>query len=157
MSKIHQNGFTLIELMMAVAIIGIITAIAFPNYMDYMDRSKRSIGMALLQELSALQERRYAQNGAYVTSNNDLGKLVGRSKSLEGAGTTQRVVSENLYYRVSVSSVAGDGGYTLTAAPGPAFNDPACGDLTLNALGVKGRVLGSPQPPKPKTVEQCWK
>lgn len=154
MNKTYQNGFTLIELMMAVAIIGIVAAIAIPNYMDYMDRSKRSIGMALLQELAALQERRYAQNGAYITSNSDLDKLVGRSKSLGGSG---RVVSENLYYEVSVSSVANDGGYTLTAVPGPAFKDPACGDLTLNALGVKGRVLSDPPPPKPKTVEQCWK
>lgn len=154
MSRTHQKGFTLIELMMAVAIIGIIAAIAIPNYMDYMDRSKRSVGMALLQELAALQERRYAQNGAYITSNSDLEKLVGRSKSLEGSGATQRVVSENLYYQVSVSSVADDGGYTLTAAPGPAFNDPACGDLTLNALGVKGRSASGPDA---MPLEQCWK
>lgn len=153
MNKTYQNGFTLIELMMAVAIIGIVAAIAIPNYMDYMDRSKRSIGMALLQELAALQERRYAQNGAYVTSNNDLDKLVGRSKNLEGAGATRRVVSENLYYQVFVSSVAGDGGYTLTAVPGPAFSDPACGNLTLNALGIKGRSASGPDA---KSLEECW-
>jgi len=153
MSKTHQNGFTLIELMMAVAIIGIVAAIAIPNYMDYMDRSKRSVGMALLQELAALQERRYAQNSAYITSNSDLDKLAGSSKTLDGAGAAQRVVSENLYYRVSVSSIAGDGGYTLTAAPGPAFSDPACGNLTLNALGIKDRSASGPDA---KSLEECW-
>lgn len=156
MSRTHQKGFTLIELMMAVAIIGIIAAIAIPNYMDYMDRSKRSVGMALLQELAALQERRFAQTSAYVTSNADLNKLVGSSKELlnSGGGAAQRVVSENQYYQVSVASVAGDGGYTLTATPGPAFSDPACGNLTLNALGVKGRsASGAGALP----VEQCWK
>ncbi len=155
MSKTHQNGFTLIELMMAVAIIGIIAAIAIPNYMDYMDRSKRSVGMALLQELAALQERRFAQTSAYVTSNGDLDKLVGSSKELNNAaGAAQRVVSENLYYEISVASAAGDGGYTLTATPGPAFSDPACGNLTLNALGVKGRSASGPDA---LLLEQCWK
>lgn len=151
MSRTHQKGFTLIELMIAVVIISIIAAIAIPNYMDYMDRSKRSVGMALLQELAALQERRFAQTSAYVTSNADLDKLVGHSKSLNGAtGVSRRVVSENLYYEISVASVAGDGGYTLTATPGPAFSDPACGNLTLNALGIKGHTGALP-------LEQCWK
>lgn len=155
MSRTHQKGFTLIELMIAVVIISIIAAIAIPNYMDYMDRSKRSVGMALLQELAALQERRFAQNSEYITSNADLNKLVGSSKQLNNAaGAARRVVSENLYYEISVASVAGDGGYTLTATPGPAFSDPACGSLTLNALGVKGRTASGSDA---LDVEQCWK
>ena len=59
------------------------------------------------------------------------------------------VRSDNSYYDMSVSSVANDGGYTLTATQ--KFGDVACGNLTLNALGIKGRSGSG------KTVEQCWK
>lgn len=150
--KRQQLGFSLIELMLAVAIVGILAAIAIPNYQDYITRSKRAEGMALLQEMSALQERFYAQNGRYVTSNNDIGRLASSTSQVTGSGSSQRIRSENGYYHVAVASQAGDGGYTLTAEQ--QIGDGSCGNLTLNAIGVKGRsATGSDA----KTVEQCWK
>jgi type IV pilus assembly protein PilE len=138
-----QAGFTLIEAMVAVAIIGILAAIAIPNYSEYVARSKRSEGMALLSDAAVRQERFFAQNNSYVTANANIGQLALRNTS----GTT--VNSDNGYYRLTVGTVAGDGGYTLTATP--TFVDGPCGALALNALGVKGRSGSG------KTIEQCWK
>jgi len=76
MNMAKQRGFTLIELMIAVVVIGILAAIAVPNYQEYMTRSKRTEGMALLQEMAARQERFYAQNNNYVTNNANIGQLV---------------------------------------------------------------------------------
>ncbi|WP_137970891.1 type IV pilin protein [Pseudomonas sp. F(2018)] len=143
MNKRSASGFTLIEVMMVIGIIGILAAIAIPNYTEYLNRSKRSEGKALLIEIAARQERFYAQNTRYVTDSANIAQLAMHKTS----GTV--VSSENGYYEVTVSTSAGDGGYTLTATQ--KIGDVGCGNLTINALGVKGRSGSG------KTVEECWK
>lgn len=133
-----QNGFTLIELMVTVVIIGILASIAFPSYQEFVKRGNRTEGQAFLNEVAARQERYYAQNNEYVTSDSDIGKL-----NLKGGNK-----SETEKYVLSLGSSASDGGYTLTATQ--QFGDSACGNLTLTATGVKG-VTGS------KSWEDCWK
>ncbi|WP_079203213.1 type IV pilin protein [Pseudomonas sp. CC6-YY-74] len=139
----YSAGFTLIELMIAVAIIGVLAAIALPNYTEYMTRSKRAEGQALLSDVSARQERFYAQNTNYVTNPANIANLAFPKAA------NNRIISENGYYEVAVSAVASDGGYTLTA--NQTIGDNQCGNLTLNALGVKGRSGTG------KTIEQCWR
>lgn len=137
--KQKQSGFTLIEMMIVVAIIGILAAIAYPSYDEYVKRGNRTEGQALLSDASARQERYFAQNNAYITTDGNIAKL--------GLKTGNK--SETNKYTLTVSKVDGDGGYTLTAEQG--FNDAKCGNLTLNALGKKGRT-GSD-----KAVEECWR
>ncbi|MDH1621352.1 type IV pilin protein [Ectopseudomonas oleovorans] len=136
--KPAQTGFTLIEVMIVVVVIGILASIAYPSYTEYVQRANRSEGQALLADASARQERYFAQNNVYVTSNSDLGKL--------GLGGN---TSETGKYTLSVASANGDGGYTLTATN--TFNDTKCGNLTLNAMGEKGVTASG------ASVSNCWK
>lgn len=137
--KLKQSGFTLIEMMIVVAIIGILAAIAYPSYDEYVKRGNRTEGQALLSDASARQERYFAQNNAYITADVNIAKL----------GLKNGNKSETNKYTLTVSKVDDDGGYTLTAEQ--AFNDAKCGNLTLDALGKKGRT-GSD-----KSVSDCWR
>lgn len=140
--KPNMRGFSLIEVMIVVVIVGILASIAYPSYREYVLRGNRTEGQALLSEATAAQERYYAQNNQYVTATNDLGKLGLRSSTATG------ITSETGKYTLSASSSAGDGGYTLTATQ--TFNDTGCGNLTLNAMGERGNS-GS------RSVAECWR
>jgi len=135
----QQQGFSLMELMIVVAVIGILAGIAYPNYSEYVKRGNRSEGQAFLNDVSARQERYFAQNNAYITSNNDVAKLALKNG----------LVSETGKYQLVLSSSNNDGGYTLTA--NQQFNDTKCGNLTLNARGVRGRT-GSDM-----SIADCWR
>lgn len=132
-----SKGFTLIEVMIVVAIIGILAAIAYPSYDEYVKRGNRAEGQALLNDAAARQERFFSQNFKYATS---IASLYG------GTATTRS--SETKKYALLVSTSAGDGGYTLTADA--QFNDARCGDLTLDALGNKGNGGN-------RDKEYCWR
>lgn len=116
----NNKGFTLIEVMIVVAIIGILAAIAYPSYDEYVKRGNRTEGQAFLSDVAARQERYFSQNNAYITDTDDLAKLGVSASSPTGK------------YTLSLSD---DDGYTLTVENN--FNDTKCEDLTLNALGVR--------------------
>lgn len=117
-----QSGFTLIEVMIVVVIIGILASIAYPSYQEYVRRANRAEGQAFLQDLAARQERYFAQNNSYIVAASDIAKLGGKTSSETG--------------KYNLSAVTNTNSYTLTATP--TFTDTKCGNLTLNALGVKG-------------------
>jgi type IV pilus assembly protein PilE len=114
------GGFTLIELIIAVAVIGILSAIAYPSYQNHLSKSRRTDGMAALMKEAVLQERYAVQNNGCYSS-----AALGGSTSANG------------YYDMSVSSNNCDS-YTLTAtATGVQSSDSDCSILTLDNLGNK--------------------
>ncbi|MBS0429990.1 MAG: type IV pilin protein [Proteobacteria bacterium] len=135
------KGFTLIELMIVVAVIAILAAIAYPSYQEYVLRSRRVEGQALLNDAAARMERWRAQNGEYLKTAEDIKKLKLPSENK----------SENGYY--TLSHVSDGSSYTLTATRALAQQaDKKCGDFTLDSTGKKDLASGTPG-----TVAQCWK
>jgi type IV pilus assembly protein PilE len=156
MSVRNGRGFTLIELMITVAVVAILTAVAFPSYQEHIRKVKRTEGKSALLKAAQLQERFYTSNGAYST---DLAPLFGLT-----AGTAVRSgenpASGNYDLTVATSALSGaaNQAYTLTAAPnasastGGPFADADCGSLTLTSTGVRG-FTGTPSN---RTKDLCW-
>jgi len=131
-----RSGFTLIELMIVVAIIGIITAIAYPSYDQYVTRSKRADAMSALMLAAQSYERYRANKYDYDTS---LGNIFATQVPVEG-GTA--------YYTLSNTAQA-SGGYTLTATPVGSMAGKE-GPITLTNTGARAWT------DKGGTANACW-
>ena len=137
MRKTNQAGFTLIELMITVAVIGILAAIAYPSYTQYVQRAARAEARALLLENAQFLERNYTTSNRYDQTSAGTAITLPR---------TQSPVSGTAKYNLTLSAVAAQS-YTLSAAPTGSMAGDACGTLTLTNAGVQG--AGG-------AVADCW-
>ena len=103
-----QRGFTLIELMIAVVVVGILAAIAFPSFMDSIRKSRRSEAFTALNNVQQAQERFRSNNNAY-TSNLTSSPT---DSTTPGLGLTSSTPSG--YYTIAITN-AGPNTYTITA------------------------------------------
>ena len=136
-------GFTLIELMIVVAIIGVLTLIALPSYESYLIRTHRAEGRKELMTLAAAQERFFTNCNTFAPT------IAGAQSDCSGLGRgSSTPLTENGYYQISLATTAT--GYTLTATPqGHQAKDADCATITLTDTGAKG-FTGS------GTAKQCW-
>ncbi|MDP2179731.1 type IV pilin protein [Methylicorpusculum sp.] len=127
-----QQGFTLIELMITVAIIGILAGIAYPSYQDHVFKSRRADAKAALSGLANAMERYYTENNDYAEARDTNGVPLSTVFS-----PTSPVDGGTAAYNLRINA-AGTSTYTLHAIPtGPQAND-RCGTLTLAHTGAKG-------------------
>lgn len=145
MNKTHlEKGFTLIELMIVVAIIAIIAAIALPSYDASVKRGKRNDGKAYLLDLASQQETFYAQNLSYANS------ITGATQLNTSATSTETFYTLTLAVLPAGCSAAGVKCRTFALTATPTFSDDLCTTLTYNNSGVKGNAgTGS--------VNDCWR
>ncbi|MGH8383966.1 MAG: type IV pilin protein [Pseudomonas sp.] len=127
-----NRGFTLIEIMIVIAIIGIVMTIAAPSFTEYLKKGRRTEVAGLLSEQSQILERFYSQKNAYTGA----------------AGLSQG----NDYY--TITSTLTDQTYLLTAVrkAGTSMATDKCGDFTITNTGVRSMVNAAAG----VTTKDCW-
>jgi type IV pilus assembly protein PilE len=135
-AAVKKNGFTLVELLIAVAIVGILAAIAIPSYSAYTRRANRTDATRTLTFDTQALERCYSQNFSYVACPT---ALVGATLSPRG------------YYTITIAATATT--YSVTAVPvaPPQTADTSCTQFSIDNTGTQTATDGMSN-----TTQTCW-
>jgi type IV pilus assembly protein PilE len=131
-----QRGFTLIELMITLVVLGILVAIAYPAYTSQMIKVRRADGIAAINHAAMFMESWRSDNATYFGGEGD---------------ATFPGTSVDGYYTIDTTAASTASAYTLRATPtGVQASDTACGNLTLTSTGVRGRTGTGTD------IDTCW-
>jgi len=148
-----QGGFTLIELMIVVVIMGILATASVAGYRQYVQRANRVDATGALLRLASAQERFYLQNSRYATTADELANPPPGGLGIAG--------TENGWYELEVEA-ADDGaaaGYRATAtaaSDGPQRDDDDCASFSIDQGGLRGaRDAGGAE--GAEITARCWR
>lgn len=128
-----QRGMTLIELMIVLVVIAVLAGIAYPSYLNQVQKSRRADGISALNDAAMIMERCRSDNASYV-----------------GCEAGVDATSENGYYTIAATAAATDTTWSFTAtAVGTQADDGKCATLTLDSQGIRGST-GSAD------ADTCW-
>jgi type IV pilus assembly protein PilE len=128
----QEGGFTLMELLIVMLVLGILAAIAIPNYSEYVLRSHRSAAQAFIADVASRQVQFYLNRRTYATTVADLSMVA-------PADLTPR-------YTIAIAAVAGPPAtFTVTATPTGAQATDRCGAMTIDQTGARGAA-----------TTRCW-
>lgn len=136
-----QQGFTLIELMVALAIVGILVGIAVPSYQDSVRKSRRAQAKADLAEIAQGMERYYTVNNTYAGAT--IAAIWGTPTQSPREGTSPR-------YNLSFQAAPTNNSFVIQAVPisGSGQEKDKCGTLTLSNTGART--------PNTDALRECW-
>ncbi len=137
-----QAGFTLIEVMIVVGLIGILGAVALPSYQDSVRKARRADARSALVTAAQLMER-------YATEHAGAGYSTATLSTVAGPTVVTKPTSDNGYYLLSLSNLAA-ATFTLRAVPQGGQATDGCATFTLDERGVRGVTSLT------KTVAECW-
>ncbi len=137
----RTKGFSLVELIIVIAIIGLLAAVAIPSYNSYMLQSRRVDATSFLIEVASEQVRFYSEYNRYSDKMSEL-----------GFGAADTAESDEGFYTVTITTADNNSRYSATAAPmagSPQLKDVECANFTLNSSAQR-TVSGT------STAESCW-
>jgi len=148
------RGFTLIELMMVIVVLGIIAAIALPSYQEQVRRGKRTEGKSALLKAAQMEERFFTTNNTYSDAAT-FPTLFGLAASATVYSSDGSGPNNNTNSPYTITLQAGATGslgssFEVRAVPNGAFTDSKCGTLSITNTGLKSVISGT------GSVADCW-
>ena len=165
------EGFTLIEIMITVAIIGVLAAVAMPSYTSYIARANRADARTKLLQAAQFMQRFYAANDRYDQDRSG-GSVMGDVSATPPVGMPEVLrkspADGTALYQLN-TGIAAAGSYAITAdtssfslrmspISGRKMASDECGSFTLSSTGVRGVLVGSALTPDTGSLrDKCWK